>query len=204
MTGFFLRAVSNWSQGSKPSSSTGRRLTEIKRLFATLEKLVSPEAIGSCLRTPTLPLTAPPRSRSSSAARLSAFGAWFTSWNPASLPDPAILRPPQSITRGPVVPQSRCLVVSFQRFSMSAFQLLSHRPISAFYFQHFSFSPEPPAAPWKALSVSSLVITGGLARAPAPSPPRLVALKLDESGSRAKAGPHSAFRTLRSACPAGD
>ena len=52
MTGFSLRAVSNWSQGSKPSSSTSRRLTEIKRLFAALENLVSPEAIGSWLKEP--------------------------------------------------------------------------------------------------------------------------------------------------------
>ena len=52
MTGFSLRAISNWSQGSKPSSSTARRLTEIKRLFATLENLVSPEAIGSWLKEP--------------------------------------------------------------------------------------------------------------------------------------------------------
>ena len=52
MTGFSLRAVSNWSQGAKPSSSTARRLTEIKRLFATLEKLVAPEAIGPWLKDP--------------------------------------------------------------------------------------------------------------------------------------------------------
>ena len=52
MTGFSLRAVSNWSQGSKPSSSTGRRLAETKRLFAALEKLVSPEAIGPWLKDP--------------------------------------------------------------------------------------------------------------------------------------------------------
>ena len=52
MTGFSLRAVSNWSQGSKPSSSTARRLTEIQRLFAALEKLVSPEAIGPWLKDP--------------------------------------------------------------------------------------------------------------------------------------------------------
>jgi predicted transcriptional regulator len=52
MTGFSLRAVSNWSQGSKPSSSTARRLTEIKRLFAALEELVSPEAIGPWLKEP--------------------------------------------------------------------------------------------------------------------------------------------------------
>ena len=52
MTGFSLRAVSNWSQGSKPSSSTTRRLTEIKRLFAALEKLVAPEAIGPWLKDP--------------------------------------------------------------------------------------------------------------------------------------------------------
>ena len=52
MTGFSLRAVSNWSQGSKPSSSTARRLTETKRLFTALEKLVAPEAIGSWLKDP--------------------------------------------------------------------------------------------------------------------------------------------------------
>ena len=52
MTGFSLRAVSNWSQGTKPSSSTARRLTEIKRLFAALEQLVLPEAIGPWLKVP--------------------------------------------------------------------------------------------------------------------------------------------------------
>jgi hypothetical protein len=52
MTGFSLRAISNWSHGSRPSSSTARRLTEIKRLFATLEDLVSPEAVGSWLKEP--------------------------------------------------------------------------------------------------------------------------------------------------------
>jgi DNA-binding transcriptional regulator YiaG len=52
MTGFSLRAVANWSQGSKPSSSTTRRLTEIKRLFAALEQLVSPDAIGPWLKDP--------------------------------------------------------------------------------------------------------------------------------------------------------
>jgi len=52
ITGFSLRAVSNWSQGSRPSSSTARRLTEIKRLFAALENLVCPEAIGPWLKEP--------------------------------------------------------------------------------------------------------------------------------------------------------
>jgi len=52
MTGFSLRAISNWSQGSKPSSSTSRRLTEIQRLFAALENLVSPAAIGPWLKDP--------------------------------------------------------------------------------------------------------------------------------------------------------
>jgi DNA-binding transcriptional regulator YiaG len=52
MTAFSLRAVSNWSQGSKPSSSTARRLTELKRLFAALERFVSPEAIGPWLKEP--------------------------------------------------------------------------------------------------------------------------------------------------------
>jgi len=52
ITGFSPRAVSNWSQGAKPSSSTHRRLTEIKRLFAALAELVSPEAIGPWLKDP--------------------------------------------------------------------------------------------------------------------------------------------------------
>jgi hypothetical protein len=52
MTGFSLRAVSNWSQGFKPSSSTARRLTEIKRLFTALGNLVSPAAIGPWLKEP--------------------------------------------------------------------------------------------------------------------------------------------------------
>jgi antitoxin Xre/MbcA/ParS-like protein len=52
MTGFSLRAVSNWAQGAKPSGSTSRRFTETKRLFAALERLVSPEAIGPWLKDP--------------------------------------------------------------------------------------------------------------------------------------------------------
>jgi len=52
LTGFSLRAISNWTQGSKPSSSTARRLIEIERLFSALEKLVSPEAIGPWLKDP--------------------------------------------------------------------------------------------------------------------------------------------------------
>jgi DNA-binding transcriptional regulator YiaG len=52
MTGFSLRAISKWSNGSVPSSSTARRLTEIKRLFGALENLVSPEAIGPWLKDP--------------------------------------------------------------------------------------------------------------------------------------------------------
>ena len=52
MTGFSLRAISNWAQGSKPSSSTSRRFTETKRLFEALERLVSPEAIGAWLKDP--------------------------------------------------------------------------------------------------------------------------------------------------------
>jgi hypothetical protein len=52
ITGFSLRAVTNWTQGSRPSSSTGRRLAETKRLFVALEKLVSPEAIGPWLKDP--------------------------------------------------------------------------------------------------------------------------------------------------------
>ncbi len=52
ITGFSPRAVANWVQGSKPSLSTSRRLTEVERLFTALERLLSPEAIGPWLREP--------------------------------------------------------------------------------------------------------------------------------------------------------
>ena len=52
ITGFSPRAVVNWSRGNKPSASTSRRLTEIKRLFAALRGLISPEAIGPWLKEP--------------------------------------------------------------------------------------------------------------------------------------------------------
>jgi transcriptional regulator with XRE-family HTH domain len=51
-TGFSRRAISNWAEGRKPSLSTARRLNEIKRLFAALENLETPEAIGPWLRNP--------------------------------------------------------------------------------------------------------------------------------------------------------
>jgi len=52
MTGFSLRAVSNWAQGARPSVSTARRLTETKRLFSALERLVPPEVVGLWLKEP--------------------------------------------------------------------------------------------------------------------------------------------------------
>ncbi len=52
LSGFSLRAVSKWAQGSKPSASTLLRLKEIKRLLAALERLVAAEAIGSWLKDP--------------------------------------------------------------------------------------------------------------------------------------------------------
>src|SRR5512140_899935 len=50
MTGFSLRAVSNWVQGAKPSDSAARRFAEVKRLLATLERLISAPAIGTWLK----------------------------------------------------------------------------------------------------------------------------------------------------------
>jgi DNA-binding transcriptional regulator YiaG len=52
LTGFSPRAVAHWSQGRKPSESTGRRLMELKRIFGALESLVSREAIGPWLKEP--------------------------------------------------------------------------------------------------------------------------------------------------------
>ena len=54
LTGFSPRAVANWTQGQKPSSSTQRRLTELKRLFTALEQLVAKEAIGPWLKEPNM------------------------------------------------------------------------------------------------------------------------------------------------------
>jgi DNA-binding transcriptional regulator YiaG len=50
LTGFSPRAVAHWVQGRKPSASTGRRLTEMKRIFAALETLIAKDAIGPWLK----------------------------------------------------------------------------------------------------------------------------------------------------------
>lgn len=52
LTGFSPRAVAHWAQGRKPSASTERRLTELDRMFAALEKLVAKETIGPWLKKP--------------------------------------------------------------------------------------------------------------------------------------------------------
>ena len=39
-------------KASKPSASTSRRLSEVQRLFAALEELVTPESIGPWLKEP--------------------------------------------------------------------------------------------------------------------------------------------------------
>jgi DNA-binding transcriptional regulator YiaG len=52
LTGFSPRAVANWVKGQIPSSSTKRRLNELKRLFTAMENLVSEEAIGPWLKEP--------------------------------------------------------------------------------------------------------------------------------------------------------
>ena len=50
LTGFSPRAVAHWVQGRKPSTSTERRLTEMKRIFEALETLVAKDAIGPWLK----------------------------------------------------------------------------------------------------------------------------------------------------------
>ncbi len=52
LSGFSPRAVAHWVEGRKPSQSTGRRLSEVKRIFAALARLVSPERIGPWLKEP--------------------------------------------------------------------------------------------------------------------------------------------------------
>src|SRR5262249_46274204 len=52
LSGFSPRAVAHWAGGRKPSGSTARRLTEMKRIFQALEELVSPESIGPWLKEP--------------------------------------------------------------------------------------------------------------------------------------------------------
>ncbi|MGZ4963533.1 MAG: hypothetical protein ACXWBP_02785 [Limisphaerales bacterium] len=50
LTGFSPRAVANWARGGKPSTSTARRLTELKRVFRALEKLVPAKTVGPWLK----------------------------------------------------------------------------------------------------------------------------------------------------------
>jgi hypothetical protein len=52
LSGFSPRAVAHWVRGRKPSGSTERRLTEMKRFFQALEHLVPPESIGPWLKAP--------------------------------------------------------------------------------------------------------------------------------------------------------
>jgi hypothetical protein len=52
LTGFSPRAVAHWAQGRKPSGSTTRRLTEIRRVFSALENLVPAKSIGLWLKQP--------------------------------------------------------------------------------------------------------------------------------------------------------
>jgi O6-methylguanine-DNA--protein-cysteine methyltransferase len=53
MLQLYATGYSNASrEGWKPSSSTARRQTEVKRPFAALENLVSPESIGPWLKDP--------------------------------------------------------------------------------------------------------------------------------------------------------
>src|ERR1043165_5931109 len=52
LTGFSPRAVAHWASGSKPSGSTARRLTEMRRIFQALEELVPPGSIGPWLKEP--------------------------------------------------------------------------------------------------------------------------------------------------------
>ena len=44
--------MANWAQGRKPSASTERRLTELKRLLAAMEQFVVKDAIGPWLKEP--------------------------------------------------------------------------------------------------------------------------------------------------------
>ena len=50
LAGFSPRAVAHWVQGRRPSTSNGRRLAEMKRIFAALEELLAKEAIGPWLK----------------------------------------------------------------------------------------------------------------------------------------------------------
>jgi transcriptional regulator with XRE-family HTH domain len=52
LTGFSPRAVAHWAQGRKPSTSTERRLAELRRLLNEMEAFVAKEDIGPWLRTP--------------------------------------------------------------------------------------------------------------------------------------------------------
>ena len=52
LAGFSPRAVANWAHGRKPSASSERRLTEMKRIFDALGALLDKETIGPWLKAP--------------------------------------------------------------------------------------------------------------------------------------------------------
>jgi hypothetical protein len=46
------RAIADWENGKRPSSGNIARLTEIKRLYKALAKVMEPDTIGAWLETP--------------------------------------------------------------------------------------------------------------------------------------------------------
>ena len=52
LSGFSQRAVDSWAAGKTPSAPAAKRLTELKRLFAALARLVEPSSIGPWLNQP--------------------------------------------------------------------------------------------------------------------------------------------------------
>jgi DNA-binding transcriptional regulator YiaG len=52
LTGFSARTVAHWARGRKPNGSSARRLTELNRLFGTLDKLIAKDTIGPWLKEP--------------------------------------------------------------------------------------------------------------------------------------------------------
>ena len=53
LTGFSPRAVANWSRGDAPSAPALKKLTELRRLFEALSRLVEPRDIGPWLLQPS-------------------------------------------------------------------------------------------------------------------------------------------------------
>lgn len=52
LAGYSERAIAEWEKGKPPAAASHARLTEVKRLYAALAKVMAPDAIAEWSATP--------------------------------------------------------------------------------------------------------------------------------------------------------